>query len=139
MSCDRTAPAEAPFERVRQDGTGYLDRDSMGGRGFGGSEVMMSELDRLDRRYAPVVGGVVIRQRSTYRTFAGVLNPGLRIREGRTVRAADDFGGVLGATAATVGDFGRDQFGGWDLRPGIVGFGGDTTAFTANPGVTHDP
>jgi len=74
------------------DGTIYLNRDSKDGKGFGWDEVMTLELDRLDGRYARVVVGVLIQQRTESRTFAGVLNPGFRLREGYTVLTQGDFG-----------------------------------------------
>jgi stress response protein SCP2 len=110
------------FDSRSPDGTIYLNRDSRDGKGFGWDEVMIIELERLDDRYARVVVGAVIQQRTAHRTFVGVLNPGVRIREGYTVLAEDDFGDVLGATAATVGEFVRDESGGWAFRPGIHGF-----------------
>ncbi|MGW4759764.1 TerD family protein [Streptomyces chartreusis] len=104
------------------DGTIYLNRDSKGGQGFGWDAAMTLELDRLDARYARVVIGVVIQQRPAHHTFASVPNPRLRIREGYTVLAEDDFGGVLESTAAAVGEFVRDEADGWTFYPGIHGF-----------------
>ncbi|MFD4763437.1 TerD family protein [Streptomyces sp. NPDC058439] len=112
------------------DGTIYLNRDSKDGKGLGWDEVMTLELDRLDSRYARVVVGVVIHQNASRRTFAGVLSRGLRLREGYTVLAEDDFGGVLEATAATVGEFVRDNSGAWAFRPGIRGYDEEPAAFT---------
>lgn len=57
---------------------------------------MTLELDRLNSGYTRVVVGVLIQQRSGHKSFVGVLNPGLRMREGYTVLAEDNFGGVLG-------------------------------------------
>ncbi|MGY6025786.1 TerD family protein [Streptomyces spinosirectus] len=125
------------FDSRSPDGTIYLNRDSKDGKGFGWDEVMTLELDRLDGRYARVVVGVVIQQRSVQRTFVGVRNPGLRIREGYTVLAEDDFGSVLGATAATIGEFVRDESGGWQFRPGIHGFEDDPATFTRVMGRAH--
>ncbi|NED08647.1 TerD family protein, partial [Streptomyces sp. SID6648] len=82
---------------------------SKDGKGFGFDEVMTLELERLDARYARVVVGVAIQQRTEDRTFADVAHPGLRIREGYTDLATEDFGGVRGATAATVAEFVRDE------------------------------
>ncbi|MFD7706022.1 TerD family protein [Streptomyces sp. NPDC059785] len=112
------------------DGTIYLNRDSKDGKGFGWDEVMTLELDRLHNRYARVVAGVVIQQRSGHRAFVSVRNPGLRMREGYTVLAEDDFSGVLGATAATVAEFERDDTGQWTYHPGIRGFDTDLDDFT---------
>ncbi|MFC9281904.1 TerD family protein [Streptomyces collinus] len=118
------------FDSRSPDGTIFLDRDSTDGRGFGWDEVMKLELDRLDDRYARVVVGVVIQQRSGDRTFDGVLNPAMRIREGYTVLAEDEFGSVGDATAATIGEFARDESGGWVFRPGVHGFDEDPAGFT---------
>ena len=127
------------FDSRSPDGTIYLNRDSKDGKGFGWDEVMTMELDRLSDRYARVVVGVVIQQRSAQRTFVGVINPGLRIREGYTVLTEDDFGDVLGATAATVGEFVRDGSGGWNFHPGIHGFEDDPATFTRTMGRAHQP
>ncbi|PWI15034.1 TerD-family protein [Streptomyces sp. Act143] len=127
------------FDSRSPDGTMYLNRDSKDGKGFGWDEVMTLELDRLDSRYARVVVGVVIQQRSEERTFVGVANPALRIREGYTVLAEDDFGTVPGATAATVAEFVRDGSGTWEFHPGIHGFEGDPEGFTRAMGKTHQP
>ncbi|MDT7841740.1 TerD family protein [Streptomyces justiciae] len=127
------------FDSRSPDGTMYLNRDSKDGKGFGWDEVMTLELDRLDGRYARVVVGVVIQQRSGERTFVGVTNPALRIREGYTVLTEDDFGTVLGATAATVAEFVRDGSGTWEFRPGIHGFEDDPAGFTSAMGKAHQP
>ncbi|MET8636412.1 MULTISPECIES: TerD family protein [unclassified Streptomyces] len=126
------------FDSRSPDGTIYLNRDSLDGKGFGWDEVMTLELHRLDGRYARVVAGVVIQQRTGHRTFVGVLNPALRLREGYTVLAEDDFGGVLGATAATVAEFVRDASGEWMFRPGIHGYDTDPLSFTRVMGSPHD-
>ncbi len=99
---------------------------------------MTLELDRLDPRYARVVVGVVIQQHVP-RTFSGVGNPGLRIREGYDVLAEDDFGGVLGATAATVAEFVREGSGPWEFVPGVRGFDGDPADFTREMGAARLP
>ncbi|MET7442013.1 TerD family protein [Streptomyces sp. NPDC004082] len=126
------------FDSRSPDGTIYLDRDSQDGKGFGWDEVMTLELNRLNGRYARVVVGVVIQQRSVHRTFAGVINPGLRMREGYTVLAEDDFSGVAGATAATVGEFVRDESGEWTFHPGIDGFDTDPASFTRIMGARRE-
>ncbi|OIJ64685.1 TerD family protein [Streptomyces mangrovisoli] len=118
------------FDSRSPDGTIFLNRDSKDGKGFGWDEVMTLELDRLDERYTRVVVGVVIQQRDADRTFVGVLNPAVRVREGWNVLAEDDFGAVLGATAATVAEFARDGSGGWALRPGVYGYEDDPALFT---------
>ncbi|MEV5431870.1 TerD family protein [Streptomyces sp. NPDC052701] len=125
------------FDSRSPDGTITLSRDSRDGQGFGYDEVMVLELDRLDGRYARVVVGVVIQQRSGPRTFVGVANPGLRIREGYTVLAEDDFGGALGATAATVAEFVRDGSGPWEFRSGVHGFEGDPENFARTMGAAR--
>ncbi|MFJ4832715.1 TerD family protein [Streptomyces sp. NPDC088747] len=117
------------FDSRSPDGTIYLNRDSKDGKGFGWDEVMTLELNRLDRRYARVVVGVLIQQRGGHKTFVGVTNPNLRMREGYTVLAEDDFGGVLGSTAATVGEFLRDDSGEWTFHPGIRGYDTDPATF----------
>ncbi|GAA4820492.1 TerD family protein [Streptomyces ziwulingensis] len=127
------------FDSRSPDGTIYLNRDSQDGKGFGFDEVMTLELERLDSRYARVIVGVVIQQRAGRQTFVGVANPGLRIREGYTDLASDDFGGVLGATAATVAEFVRDETGAWEFRPGIHGHEGDPAAFTSSMGSVRRP
>jgi tellurium resistance protein TerD len=126
------------FDSRSPDGTIYLNRDSLDGKGFGWDEVMTLEVERLDERYARVVAGVVIQQRSGRKTFVGVLNPAIRLREGYTVLAEDDFGGVLGATAATVAEFVRDGSGDWTFHPGVHGYDTDPTGFARVMGVPHD-
>ncbi|MEU2285600.1 TerD family protein [Streptomyces sp. NPDC013178] len=118
------------FDSRSPDGTIYLNRDSKDGKGFGWDEVMTVELDRLDARYARVVVGVVIQQHPDHRTFVSVVNPAVRIREGYTDLAEDDFGGVLGSTAATVAEFVRVPSDGWSFRSGVQGFEDDPATFT---------
>ncbi|MFI1166383.1 TerD family protein [Streptomyces sp. NPDC020801] len=125
------------FDSRSPDGTIHLDRDSRDGMGFGWDEVMTLELERLAERYTRVVVGVVIQQRAAHRTFVDVLGPGLRIREGYTVLAEDDFGGVPGATAAAVAEFVRDEPGNWVFRPGVHGFEDDPATFTRSMGRAH--
>jgi tellurium resistance protein TerD len=127
------------FDSRSPDGTITLNRDSKDGKGFGWDEVMTLELDRLSDRYARVVVGVVIQQRAAHRTFVGVSNPGLRIREGYTVLAEDVFGDVLGATAATVGEFVRDESGSWNFLPGVHGYEDDPATFTRTMGRVDRP
>jgi stress response protein SCP2 len=125
------------FDSRSPDGTIYLNRDSKDGKGFGWDEVMTLELDRLDARYARVVLGVVIQQNPEHRTFVGVLNPGYRIREGYTVLDEGDFGDVLGATAATVGEFVRETSDSWSFHSGVHGFEDDPVTFTRVMGQVH--
>lgn len=127
------------FDSRSPDGTIFLNRDSTDGKGFGWDEVMTLELDRLDGRYARVVVGVVIQQHPVRRTFVDVLNPAMRIREGYTTLAEDDFGAVLGATAATIAEFVRDDSGAWAFRPGVRGFDEDPAEFTRVMGRAHRP
>ncbi|MCX4904925.1 TerD family protein [Streptomyces sp. NBC_00878] len=117
------------FDSRSPDGTIYLNRDSKDGKGFGWDEVMTLELTRLDKRYARVVVGVAIQQRTGHRTFVGVHNPALRIREGYTTLAEGDFGSVLGSTATTVADFVRDDSGEWTFQADIRGFDADPATF----------
>ncbi|AXE89577.1 TerD family protein [Streptomyces sp. Go-475] len=126
------------------DGAIRLARDSGEGKGFGWDQVMTLELDRLDSRYARVVVDVVIQQRSARRTFGSVPHPALRIREGYTVLAEGDFGDVLESTAATVGEFVRDESGGWNFLPGVHGFEAGTghrlmPRGHTSPGPENDP
>jgi stress response protein SCP2 len=130
-----TAPHGNPayvvhFDSRSPDGTITLDRDSKTGQGFGWDEVMILELNRLDARYTRVVVGVAIQQGSGEKTFADVHSPALRIREGYTVLAEDGFAGVLGASAATVAEFVRDDTGEWSFFPGLHGFDADPASFT---------
>ncbi len=125
------------FDSRSPDGTITLNRDSKDGKGFGWDEVMTLEFDRLAAQYARVVVGVIIQQRSTHRTFVSVIKPGLRIREGYSVLTEDDFGGVLGSTAATVAEFVRDETGSWDFHSGVQGFEDDPATFTRTMGRTR--
>ncbi|WP_338484127.1 TerD family protein [Streptomyces sp. SCSIO 75703] len=118
------------FDSRSPDGTILLDRDSQDGKGFGDDEVMTLELERLGSEYRRVVVGVAIQQRSGHLPFGAVARPGLRVREGYTVLAEDDFGGVPEALAATVAEFVRDESGAWQFRAGVHGFDGDPASFT---------
>ncbi|TQE23037.1 TerD-family protein [Streptomyces ipomoeae] len=126
------------FDSRSPDGTIALNRDSKTGQGFGWDEVMTVELNRLDRRYGRVVVGVAIQQRTGTRTFVNVQKPGLRIREGYTVLAEDDFGTVLGSTAATVAEFVRDDSGEWTFNPGIHGYDEDPATFAQIMGALRE-
>ncbi|MEW2622309.1 TerD family protein [Streptomyces sp. NPDC048106] len=125
------------FDSRSPDGTIFLNRDSTDGRGFGWDEVMTLEVDRLSERYARVVVGVVIQQQPARRTFAGVLNPAMRVREGYTVLSQDDFSSVHDATAATIAEFVRNDSGEWIFRPGVHGFHEDPETFTRVMGRAH--
>lgn len=120
------------------DGTIYYNRDSRSGQGFGWDEAMTLELDRLDIRYARVVVGVVVQQTSGYCTFDSVVNPVLHIRDGYRVLAEHGFGGLHGASAATVAAFVRHDRE-WDFHPGIHAFHGAPETFPATMGRTHQP
>ncbi|WP_055494337.1 TerD family protein [Streptomyces sp. TP-A0356] len=125
------------FDSRSPDGTIYLNRDSLDGKGFGWDEIMTLELNRLDSRYARVVAGVVIQQRTGRKTFVDVLNPAVRLREGYTVLAEDDFADVLGATATTVAEFVRDSSGEWTFHPGLHGHDTDPDGFVHIMGSRH--
>ncbi|MFJ4682548.1 TerD family protein [Streptomyces sp. NPDC091377] len=127
------------FDSRSPDGTITLSRDSKDGKGFGWDEVLTVELERLDARYARVVVGVAIQQRPGRRTFVSVGNPKLQIREGYTDLAADEFGAVLGATAATVGEFLRSDSGAWDFHPGVHGYEDDPGDFARIMGTVTRP
>ncbi|AVH56083.1 MULTISPECIES: TerD family protein [Streptomyces] len=126
------------FDSRSPDGTIYLNRDSKDGKGFGWDEVMTLELNRLNARYARVVVGVIIQQRPGHKTFVSVVNPAMRMREGYTVLAEDDFADVLGSTAATVGEFRRDGSGEWTFHPGIHGYDTDPATFARIMGSPED-
>ncbi|GGZ36506.1 TerD family protein [Streptomyces poonensis] len=121
------------------DGTITLSRDSRTGQGLGWDEVMVLELNRLDRRYARVAVGVAIQQQNGRKTFVDIQRPGLRIREEYDVLAEHDFGAVLGATAATVAEFVRDDSGAWSFVPGIRGYDTDPASFTRIMGSSPQP
>ncbi|MGW0710409.1 TerD family protein [Streptomyces sp. NPDC002643] len=126
------------FDSRSPDGTINLNRDSKTGQGFGWDEVMVLELNRLDRRYSRVVVGVAIQQRNGEKTFVNVTKPALRIREDYTVLAEDDFGAVLGSTAATVAEFVRDDAGEWTFHPGLHGYDEEPAAFAQIMGAPRE-
>ncbi|MFI9256965.1 TerD family protein [Streptomyces sioyaensis] len=135
-----TYPADAPhgdpaylvaFDSRSPDGTITLNRDSRTGQGFGADEIMTLELDRLSETYARVLVGVAIQQGEGRKVFGDVANTAVRIREGYTDLAEDDFASVAGATAATVAEFIRDETGKWRFRPGLRGFDADPDAFVS--------
>ncbi|MGW0287167.1 TerD family protein [Streptomyces sp. NPDC003236] len=127
------------FDSRSPDGTIFLNRDSTDGKGFGWDEVMTLELDRLDGRYARVVVGVVIQQQNGRTTFSDVLGPAMRIREGYTVLDEDTFASVPDATAATIGEFLRDDSGGWTFHPGVHGYDEDPAVFPRVMGSRRSP
>ncbi|MFF7231877.1 tellurium resistance protein TerD [Streptomyces sp. 2333.5] len=135
-----TYPADAPhgdpaylvaFDSRSPDGTITLNRDSRTGQGFGADEIMTLELDRLSETYARVLVGVAIQQGEGRKVFGDVANTAVRIREGYTDLAEDDFASVAGATAATVAEFTRDETGKWRFHPGLRGFDADPDAFVS--------
>ncbi|MBM4793099.1 TerD family protein [Streptomyces sioyaensis] len=135
-----TYPADAPhgdpaylvaFDSRSPDGTITLNRDSRTGQGFGADEIMTLELDRLSETYARVLVGVAIQQGEGRKVFGDVANTAVRIREGYTDLAEDDFASVAEATAATVAEFTRDETGKWRFRPGLRGFDADPDAFVS--------
>ncbi|GAA2092621.1 TerD family protein [Streptomyces albiaxialis] len=116
------------FDSRSPDGTITLNRDSQTGQGFGADEVMTLELERLAPRYVRVLVGVAIQQQpGVRRTFGDVQNTQVKLREGYTELAQDDFSAVAGATAAKVAEFVRTGTGGWELR-------GDVQGYDADPG-----
>ncbi|MCT2590603.1 TerD family protein [Streptomyces sp. N2-109] len=118
------------FDSRSPDGTITLHRDSRDGKGFGSDEVMSLELDRLSATYSRVVVGVAIQQAGGRRTFAEIVNPGIRILEGYTELAVDEFAGVAGATAATIGEFTRNGPESWGFHSLVRGFDADPDTFT---------
>ncbi|WP_328302552.1 TerD family protein [Streptomyces sp. NBC_00435] len=107
------------------DGTITLNRDSRTGQGLGFDEVMTLELDRIAPELTRVVVGVMIQQQAgegPTLTFGDVARTGLRIREGYTDLAVDDFAGVATASAVTIAEFTRDASGVWSLDPEVRGF-----------------
>jgi tellurium resistance protein TerD len=119
------------FDSRSPDGTITLQRDSADGKGFGDDEVITLELDRLAPGYVRVVVGVAIQQRYGRLTFGQVAGKGVQVKEGYTVLAQDDLGGVPGSTAATVAEFVRDTSGSWLFRSGVRGFDTDPADFAS--------
>ncbi|MDT3399530.1 TerD family protein [Streptomyces sp. B1866] len=119
------------FDSRSPDGTITLNRDSRTGQGFGDDEVMTLELDRLAPAYGRVVVGVAIQQGAGRKTFGEVPRTAVRVAEGYTELTADDFSGVAGSTAATVGEFARRQDGEWAFAEALRGFDADPAAFAA--------
>lgn len=119
------------FDSRSPDGTITLNRDSRTGQGFGSDEIMTLELDRLSDTYTRVIVGVAIQQGEGHKVFGDIQNTLVRIREGYTDLAENDFSDVAGATAATVAEFTRDETGQWRLRPALRGFDTDPEGFAA--------
>ncbi|MGV9311694.1 TerD family protein [Streptomyces sp. NPDC003691] len=130
----RDAPSAAPayvvhFDSRSPDGTISLTRDSRTGQGFGADEVMKLELERLAADYGRVVVGVVIQQAHGRVAFGDVANAQVKVAEGYTELAGDDFSSVPGATAAVIAEFVRDETGSWVFRDGVRGFDTDPQGF----------
>lgn len=122
------------FDKRAPDGTITLNRDSRTGQGFGTDEAMTLELERLAPVHTRVVVGVAIQQGSGRLTFSEVSNTAIRIAEGYTKLAEDDFSGVPAATAATVAEFVRAEDGGWELHDGVSGFDVEPDSFAREMG-----
>ncbi|MDT0344988.1 TerD family protein [Streptomyces litchfieldiae] len=110
------------FDSRSPDGTITLSRDSRTGQGFGYDEVMTLEFDRLAEVYGRVVVGVAIQQSGGRKTFADVAGAKVRVAEGYTELATDEFAGVAGSTAATVAQFIRNDSGAWSFAPAVRGY-----------------
>ncbi|MEU9121659.1 TerD family protein [Streptomyces sp. NPDC048506] len=122
------------FDSRSPDGTITLNRDSRTGQGFGFDEIMTLELDRLADTYTRVVVGVAIQQAEGRKVFGDIANTAVRVRQGYTELAQDDFAGVADATAAAVAEFARDEAGNWQFRPGLRGFSTDPETFARTMG-----
>lgn len=121
------------------DGTITLNRDSRTGQGLGFDEVMTLELNRMAPELTRVVVGVVIQRAGdgTLPTFADVARTGLRVREGYTDLAVDDFSAVGSASAVTVAEFTRDAAGVWSIDPVVRGFDVDPEEFARAMGAVR--
>jgi tellurium resistance protein TerD len=117
------------FDSRSPDGTIILNRDSRTGQGLGFDEVMTLELNRMASAHARVVVGVAIQQRDGRKTFGDVANTRVRIREGYTDLASDDFNGISASTSATVAEFTRNNSGEWQFRMAVRGFDADPKSF----------
>ncbi|WP_326618079.1 TerD family protein [Streptomyces decoyicus] len=122
------------FDSRSPDGTITLNRDSRTGQGFGFDEIMTLELDRLSDTYTRVVVGVAIQQGEGRKVFGDIENTAVRIREGYTDLAENDFAEVADATAARVAEFTRDEAGQWRFRAALRGFDTDPDAFVSQMG-----
>ncbi|MER5890135.1 TerD family protein [Streptomyces sp. NPDC001941] len=124
------------FDSRSPDGTITLNRDSRTGQGFGYDEVMTLELTRLADRYARVVVGIAIQQRSGHLTFGRIGGAGLRIREGVSTLSEHGFAEVADSTAATVAEFVRDEESAWSVRFPLRGYDTDPGDFAAVMGAS---
>jgi tellurium resistance protein TerD len=122
------------FDSRSPDGTISLNRDSRDGKGFGWDEVMSFDLERLSERYGRVVVGVAIQQHPVRLEFGAVANPGFQIVEGYAVLAEGDFAEVAGSTAATIGEFVRDESNEWRFHALLRGFDADPDDFARTMG-----
>lgn len=125
------------FDHRSPDGTITLNRDSQTGQGFGADEVMTLELERLATSYTRVVVGVAIQQGGVPKTFSDVTNCSFRIADGITELANSGFIGALGAKAATIAEFIRNDSGEWEFHEGIRGFDADPEEFSAVMGKNY--
>ncbi|KAK1186458.1 TerD family protein [Streptomyces sp. NBS 14/10] len=117
------------FDRRSPDGTITLNRDSQTGQGLGADEVMTLELERLSPSYTRVIVGVAIQQGGGPKTFGDVTNCSFRIADGITELVNTGFVGALGAKAATIAEFIRNDSGEWQFHEGIRGFDADPDEF----------
>jgi tellurium resistance protein TerD len=111
------------------DGTMWLNRDSVNGRGLGFDEVMTLELDRLGAQYRRVVVGVMIQQGFGRLEFGAVANPAYQIVTGWTVLAEGGLIHLGDATAATLAEFTRGESGAWAFHTLLLGYDADPDAF----------
>jgi len=119
------------FDSRAPDGTITLQRHSQTGQGFGADEVLTLEFARIAPAYARVVVGVAIQQGAGRLTFGEVTGTHVQVRDGVDELAADDFGAVGAATAATVAEFVREESGTWQFHPVVHGFDTDPASFSA--------
>ncbi|MET7486823.1 TerD family protein [Streptomyces sp. NPDC005538] len=143
-----TYSADAPYGRPvyvvhtesrSPDGTINMSRHSETGQGYGYIEVMVLELDRLASSFARVVVGVAIHQSGGPRTFGDLSHARALVVEGYKELLSDDFAGVAGSTAATVGEFTKDASGAWEFRSMVRGFDSEPVGFTAEMGSPSRP
>ena len=122
------------YESRSPDGTINMSRHSETGMGFGFVEVMVLDFDRLPSALGRGVVGVAIHQDGGPRTFGDLSNAGVLIVEKYTELLKDDFTRVADATAATVAEFTRDDYGAWHEHEMIRGFDSDPVVFMAEMG-----
>ncbi|MQY15357.1 hypothetical protein SRB5_55360 [Streptomyces sp. RB5] len=131
-------PAAAPYGppdylvhpgRRSPDGTIFLTRESLDGRGFGADEEMSLELYRISERLSRVVIGVAIQQNSGRLTFGEVARPKVALHEGYTKLADHDLTVLAESTAVTVAEFTRQDSGTWSYRMLERGYDTDLASF----------